>query len=377
LRILLLSAYDALSHQYWRTGLVEHFPAIDWTVLALPPRFFRYRVRANPISWLTAERDVLKANYDLVIATSLVDIATLRGLVPSLAQTPLWLYCHENQFAYPVSTHQGHQTQHELEAKMVFLYACMAADKISFNSQWNRDTALRGLRQLLEAMPEKIDTGLLDTISAKTDITPVPLNSSHLEKHAPEKRAAEKQVTTDNSRWRLLWNHRWEYDKGPDLLQAFVEQLAQSQLVCELNIVGQQFRQQPAAFAAIEQIIINSPLLSCQHWGYLTQQVDYQALLQNSDVVVSTAEHDFQGIAVLEAVRAGCVPLLPSALVYPEIFPADYLYPVGLEHKHSAAAMVQQLEDWRAFGLPTVPNIDSFEWNHQLPVYQRAIESLV
>lgn len=391
MRILLLSAYDALSHRYWREGLVEQFPDYQWTVLALAPRYFNYRVRANPLSWLSEQHSTLSAGYDLIIATSFVDIATLRGLVPALATTPLWLYCHENQFVYPESAQQAEQklqadnkrqTIHDLEAKMVFLYGCMAADVISFNSAWNRDSAFAGMAELLHRFPEKLDSSVLDSIKSKANIIPVPLQSIDPSQKlsaysgSGNYKDKDKDSNRDSQTLSLLWNHRWEYDKGPETLLALVNTLDKNNFNCEINIVGQQFRQIPAAFNKIKQILHESSSLTRGLWGYIKSKQQYQQLLQHSNIVISTASHEFQGIAVLEAVQAGCVPLLPNSLAYPEIFTQEYLFAVERDTQRTANLIYTQLKQWQQSGLPLSPEVSDFEWPQQRNIYQRTIESL-
>ncbi len=46
--------------------------------------------------------------------------------------------------------------------------------------------------------------------------------------------------------------------------------------------------------------------------------------LKQGAIVVSTALQENFGIAVVEAIRFGCLPLLPMRLSYPEIIPDEY-----------------------------------------------------
>ncbi|MBT3565704.1 MAG: DUF3524 domain-containing protein, partial [Gammaproteobacteria bacterium] len=76
MKILLLSPYDAMSHQYWWQGLRDNLREHAFSVVTLPPRFFSWRFRGNSLSFAFDER--LKDGYDLVIATSMTDLSSLR-----------------------------------------------------------------------------------------------------------------------------------------------------------------------------------------------------------------------------------------------------------------------------------------------------------
>ena len=171
MRVLLLSAYAAQSHRYWQAGLQQMFPHWQWVELELPARHFSWRVRGNPLFWSVSERAVLESEFQIVIATSMVDLATLRGLVPSLSAIPSLLYFHENQFDFP----QDRQQHSLLEAQMVSIYSAMAADRIAFNSVFNRDSFLQGCRALFARLPDFVPEGVVEALEDKSHVLPVPL----------------------------------------------------------------------------------------------------------------------------------------------------------------------------------------------------------
>lgn len=352
MKILLLSAYDAASHRYWHQGLMANLSQHQWTLLTLPPRYFSWRIRGNSLSWAMGARDTLEQHYDLVIATSMTDLSALRGFVPHLAGIPTLVYFHENQFAYPESGRE----YGNVEPKILSIYTALSADHICFNTDYNRNTFLAGCRVLLKKLPDQVPAGVVERLEERSSVLQVPLLSSAYLPHKPQPGPV-----------RLIWNHRWEYDKGPQLLLKAVEELIAAGVDFHLDLVGQQFRQLPAPFESLKTVLGDHK----GHWGFVESVSEYRRLLQQADIVLSTALHDFQGIAVLEGAAAGALPLVPSRLAYPELFPADCCYgDEGDETQQLVAAVVRFAKAKQQGLLPIAPDISALSWQQMAELYE-------
>ncbi|MDH3899509.1 MAG: DUF3524 domain-containing protein [Gammaproteobacteria bacterium] len=364
MHILLLSAYDTRSHRRWREGLVAVFPDHDWTVLALPPRHFLWRVRGNSLTWAFGERERLTQPYDLVIATSMTDLSALRGMVPSLATVPTLVYCHENQFAYP-----DRRANPCSEPKVVNLYSVLSADRVIFNSEFNRQTFLDGVQAFLSKMPDRVPPGIPETIREQSAVLPVPLGAYWFEQGVV--------ATPKKSPLTIVWNHRWEYDKGPDRLFAAMMKLRHAGVDFRVHVIGQQFRVQPPVFSGMR-----AQLGDCiGSWGMVEADADYRRLLCESHVVLSTALHEFQGLAVQEAVACGCIPLVPDRLAYPEYFDREFRYPSCPEEPETEAATIAGrllglAELCRAGDLPAAPDLNKLSWSGLQSAYAGEFNTL-
>lgn len=354
-RILLLSGYDAGSHKRWREQLVASQPDFYWHVLALPPRYFRWRIRGNALSWLDVPE--LQEPWDLIVATSMVDVAGLKALHPALGRTPILLYMHENQFAYPDSGDQHTSVDHQ----MVNLYSALSADLVVFNSEWNRHSFLAGIDGLLDRLPDAVPEGVSSRIGEKSRIVPVPIADAHFVERA---QAFSRECP------HILWNHRWEYDKSPDRLLLILKALNERGQRFRLSVVGEQFRRQPEAFESIRALFAEQ----IENWGFMTDRGAYHRLMARADVVISTALHDFQGLSMLEAMASGCLALAPDRLAYPEYVPDNQRYPSlpdhpGQEATGAAEGLIRLLQS-----PPSIADIAPWRLSYLQPCYREMLQ---
>jgi glycosyltransferase involved in cell wall biosynthesis len=354
MRILLLSAYDAMSHRYWHEGLVKHCPDHDFTVVTLPARYFSWRFRGNSLSLAFDAR--LTGPWDLILATSMTDLSALVGMRPELANSRRLLYFHENQFAYPTAGDPNHLVERQITS----LYSSLSADQLIFNSAFNRSSFLSGVEQLLARLPDQVPAGIVEKLRQRSTLMPVPLYGDCFEiAQQPSTRATNPLLTT-NSRLAVVWNHRWEYDKGVDALQVLVAAMLASSLDFEFHLIGQSFRSVPPAMQQVRTMLEEAGKLGV--CGFIPARADYLALLARSHVVLSTAIHEFQGLAVLEAIAAGCLPVVPNALAYQDFIPACWRY----EDSPQAVLMLEVLgRQLSEQALPAAPSVANLAWLQQ------------
>jgi len=95
--------------------------------------------------------------------------------------------------------------------------------------------------------------------------------------------------------------------------------LADEGLAFRVALAGENFRMQPAEFEAARARLGDRLV----HFGYAASEADYARLLWDTDIVLSTAIHEFFGVSIVEAIYCGCLPILPCRLSYPELIPAE------------------------------------------------------
>ncbi len=361
-RLLFIEPYANASHRALCDGLIRHVPA-RWTLLTLPGRHFRWRLRGAASFLALAAGDILCQPWDGLICSAMLDLAELRGLAPELGQTPALVYFHENQMAYPAPGQaDDRQRDRDLFLAWTNLTTAQTAQRVVFNSDHQRREFLAAAASLLEALPDAVPPGLLPAITSKSAVLPVPIDPVT---------AAGLERAPRQGPLRLLWNHRWHHDKDPEAFFAALADLSGQGLAFELAVLGLSSGRPPEVFSKARAALGER----ARQWGALTDRRDYWRWLHWADLVVSTARQENQGLAVAEAVWAGCRPLLPRALVYPEIYPAECLYPPG----RLAAALAPLLADPDAARAPQPAArraAEAMTWTRLEPAWREGIAAL-
>nr|MDA3959144.1 DUF3524 domain-containing protein [Planctomycetota bacterium] len=303
-------------------------------VLALPARHWKWRMRHA--AWTLSQQAAAleHTDFDLVWATDMLELAAWRGLAPAaLAALPHVLYQHETQLLYPDPT----GTERDAHFAFSNVLSAAAADAVWWNSAWHRDTALAAWHTWLSRFPDHQPTDTLNQIAARSQVL-----YPGIEPPVPGQRPSDQAP-------HLLWCARWEADKDPEAFATAVHQLADQGHRFRFSMIGGHDTGRFPALAALRAAHGDRIV----HWGWLESRAAYHAALAEADIVVSTAQHEFFGLAVLEAVAAGARPLLPRRLAYPEIYAAlgeEVFYRDGT----LAAALAARLADPQAIDAAAV-----------------------
>ncbi len=249
----------------------------------------------------------------VLFASDMLDIPVYLALAhPAVREAPVAVYFHENQLTYPLPP----GVERDLGLGMKNLQSGLVADAVYFNSEFHMREFLSAAAELLALMPDAVPGGLPEAVASKATVLPVGCDLQGLDMH---RASAGQRWGGDSDGPLILWNQRWEYDKAPGDLFRALYALQEEGVPFRLAMAGTGVGEPSALFVEAKKRL-GSRLVQ---WGRLDSRRDYAELLWAADVVVSTAVHEFFGVAIVEAIYCGCRPVLPRRLSYPELVPAE------------------------------------------------------
>lgn len=302
-RILALEPYYGGSHRAFIDGWREA-SRHEITAVTLKPHHWKWRMRHAAVTLAQHVHTLAVAEpFDLVWCSSMLNLAEFMGLAPRTVRgLPSVVYFHENQLAYP----NRHDEPRDVHFAFTQWAAAVAASEIWFNSLYNQTSFYDGLSALFQKMPDHRQSFDREPMELRSHCLAPGISASLLE--APP--ALSSLVM------RLCWAARFEHDKGPDLLLEGLRRIKRSGVKFRLVVMGEQFGVTPPALERLRTEFGQE----LDHFGYEPNREGYAARLRSSDVFISTAQHEFFGLSVMEAAASGCSLVLPEHLCYPELF---------------------------------------------------------
>ncbi|XP_036066623.1 glycosyltransferase-like domain-containing protein 1 isoform X4 [Oryzias melastigma] len=285
--ILLVEPFYGGSHKQLIDLLKKN--VVDCSVFTLPAKKWHWRARTAALYF--SQTIPYCASYRVLFSSSVLNLCELVALRPDLSNLKKVLYFHENQLAYPVRKEQDRDFQYGYNQVL----SCLVSDVVVFNSHFNMDSFLSSIPSHMKKIPDHRPKNLDELIRPKCVVLSYPVQFPDVTR---------------------------EHDKNPELFFNTLLKLKEQELHFQVSVLGETFTDVPDIFPSSKRLL-DSHILN---WGFLSSKDDYLQVLCDADVVVSTSNHEFFGVSMLEAVHCGCFPLCPKALVYPEIFPVQYLY---------------------------------------------------
>jgi len=364
MRIAFIEPYFGGSHRAFAEGYAAA-SRHDVVLFTHPASFWKWRMQGG---FLTLAAEVTESvardgSFDLVFATSMLDLARFLGATRHvIGDVPVVLYMHENQLTYPTAP----RDEFDMTYAMSNWTSMAVADLVLFNSEFHSREWFAALPGLLLSLPDQRHGDFVSEVMERSAVLPVGVDLSRFDRDP--RVAGERPL--------VLWNQRWEHDKGPDLFAAAVIETAASGAHFDLALAGEQFVSDPTGFEDVRAALGDRVV----HYGY-ADDATYVDLLLRADIVVSTARQEFFGIAITEAVYAGALPLVPDSLVYPERIPEEHhatcLYNGADDLVAKLTWAIAHPQEAKKVAQALHPVMAEFDWGLIAPRFDERLEHLV
>ncbi len=360
MKFLFLEPFFGGSHRKFAEGLIAH-SRHRIHLETLPARFWKWRMRGAALYFSHKLSNIEK--YDGLVITDLMSLADFKALIgpdcpPALA------YFHENQITYPLAPGETR----DVHFGFTDITTALTAKRVLFNSDTHYCAFFDNLPVFLEMMPEYKPKWIVPAIREKAGILHpgCQLNHGNITRQTPNR---EPPL--------IIWNHRWEFDKNPDAFFEALEQVLARGYEFQVALLGENFQIVPKVFLAARQRL-GSRIVQ---YGYVQSQKKYLEWLRRGSIVISTADQENFGMAVVEAIRSGCLPLLPNRLAYPEIIPEAFHRTCLYQNLHQLvdrlSMVLNDLAKYYRIRQALSQAMDKYAWPNIIDCYDDELERLI
>jgi len=357
LKILLIEPYYTGSHKKWANDyrrLSNH----NVKILSLKGQFWKWRMHGGAVT-LANKFNKINWRPNLIIATDMLDFTTFLSLTRKKTYNiPAIIYFHENQISYPWSPNDiDVKKNRDSHYGFINYSSALSSDHILFNSNYHMNTFMNELNPFLKNFPDHNELDSINIIKRKSKTLHLGLDLKRFDL----KKIKKKEKPS------ILWNHRWEYDKNPELFFSILEKVKNEGYKFNLIVIGENFSQSPEIFDRAKKNFKDELI----HWGYAKTFELYAELLWRADILPVTSNQEFFGISVMEAIYCGNWPILPNRLTYPELLPEvnhkENIYQDEKDLYKKIINAIVNIENIRRTKLSSIAS--KFSWDIMVPVY--------
>lgn len=360
--ILFIEPFYGGSHQQFTQGLIAHSShQID--CLTLPACNWNWRLNGSAV--YLAKQNIRFEQYDGIIVSGMLRLSDLKALAGN-SLPPVLVYFHETQLTYPKPSNEKRAM--DSRHSMADITTALCADRIAFNSFFHMNTFLSSIPEFMNTVPDYPITGIIDEIREKSTVLFPGMDFTDYE---------EKKESHENKIPLVIWNHRWSYDKNAASFFYAVDSMINKGMEFEMALLGESQEQRiPDVFQVAKERLGKRII----QFGFVEDRKDYMNWLKRGTVVISTAKQENFGMAMVEAMRYGCLPLLPNRLSYPEILPEQYhddcLYSNQREFLQKFQCILTGDNRFKKISSEISKAMESYSWPQRIEDYDREIESL-